>query len=192
MLIGPESCSPYAWLSLHAATYVTNYQRGDELCPLGKLMLHFPRILTCLEDMQPMRSITIVCVTLSSPMKTISLSLTLTTLIFTRMAHQSMCRTTLHHPLRRASHVPSGRKWDSNCSVSRRCANNTDLLNASTTVSTAARLHARFDTSANIQEIPADEYRKLLRQLNAKQRVIVMFHCDWYKTALKQGEPINT
>ena len=55
-------------------------------------------------------------------------------------------------------------------------------------------MHARFETAANKQEIPADEYRKLLRGLNAKQRQVVMFHRDWCKKAviaLKQGKPIE-
>ena len=59
------------------------------------------------------------------------------------------------------------------------------------TSSAHASLHARFE-SANKNEIPADEYRALLRGLNAKQRQIVMFHRDWCKKAviaLKQGKP---
>ena len=62
------------------------------------------------------------------------------------------------------------------------------------TSTTQSSVHARFDTVANNQEIPADEYRTLLRGLNAKQRQVVMFHRDWYKKAvlaLKQGKPIE-
>ena len=54
-------------------------------------------------------------------------------------------------------------------------------------------LQARFDSAANKEEIPAEEYRQLLRGLNEKQRGIVMFHRDWCKKAviaLKNGEPI--
>ena len=62
------------------------------------------------------------------------------------------------------------------------------------TSSTPGQLHMRFESAANKQEIPADEYRKLLRGLNAKQRQIVMFHRDWCKKtviALKQNKPIE-
>ena len=55
-------------------------------------------------------------------------------------------------------------------------------------------VHARFETTANKQEIPTDEYRKLLRGLNVKQRQVVMFYRDWCKKAviaLKQGKPIE-
>ena len=54
-------------------------------------------------------------------------------------------------------------------------------------------LQARFDSAANKEEIPAEEYRQLLRGLNEKQRGIVMFHRDWCKKtviALKNGQPI--
>ena len=55
-------------------------------------------------------------------------------------------------------------------------------------------LHVRFESAANKLEIPADEYRKLLRGLNTKQRQIVLFHRNWCKKAaiaLKQGKPIE-
>ena len=55
-------------------------------------------------------------------------------------------------------------------------------------------MHVRFEGAANKQEIPANEYRALLRGLNAKQRQIVMFHRHWCKKAvlaLKQGKPIE-
>ena len=54
-------------------------------------------------------------------------------------------------------------------------------------------LQARFESAANKEEIPANEYRQLLRGLNEKQRGIVMYHCNWCKKtviALKNGEPI--
>jgi len=41
--------------------------------------------------------------------------------------------------------------------------------NANLFSSTTASLHARFEGAANTQEIPADEYRRLVRELNAKQ-----------------------
>ena len=59
---------------------------------------------------------------------------------------------------------------------------------------TQSSVHTRFETAAKKQEIPADEYRTLLRGLNAKQRQVVMFHRDWCKKAviaLKQGKPIE-
>ena len=62
-------------------------------------------------------------------------------------------------------------------------------LFTSTTIST---LHARFESAANREEIPSDEYRKLLRDLNTKQRQIVMFHRNWYKKAvIALKQPLN-
>ena len=66
--------------------------------------------------------------------------------------------------------------------------------NANLLTSTSSSLHVRFESAAKKLEIPADEYRKLLRGLNTKQRQIVMFHRDWCKKAviaLKQGKPIE-
>ena len=40
------------------------------------------------------------------------------------------------------------------------------------TSTTHGSLHARFESAANKQQIPADEYRTLLRGLTAKQRQI--------------------
>lgn len=51
-----------------------------------------------------------------------------------------------------------------------------DLQDNANFLSTTASLHARFEGAANTQEIPADEYRRLVRELNAKQRATVMFH----------------
>ena len=62
------------------------------------------------------------------------------------------------------------------------------------TSASQASLHVRFDSAANKQEIPADEYRKLVRGLNVKQRAIVMFHRNWCKMAiraLKEGKSIK-
>ena len=68
--------------------------------------------------------------------------------------------------------------------------NNANLL----TSSIPGHLNVRFESAANKQEIPPDEYRKLLRGLNEKQRQIVMFHRDWCKKAvlaLKQNKPME-
>ena len=66
--------------------------------------------------------------------------------------------------------------------------------NAELMTNTTTNLHARFESASNSQEIPADEYRMLLRKLNDKQRAIVMYHRNWCKKAviaLKQGKPIE-
>ena len=65
-----------------------------------------------------------------------------------------------------------------------------DLFTASTT----STLHVRFEGVANSNEIPPEQYRKLFRGLNRKQKQIVMFHRDWCKKAviaLKHGKPIE-
>jgi hypothetical protein len=54
---------------------------------------------------------------------------------------------------------------------------NANLMTSTTTSS----LHVRFESATNRQEIPADQYRQLLRELNTKQRQIVMFHRNWCK-----------
>ena len=59
---------------------------------------------------------------------------------------------------------------------------------------TTTNLHARFESTANRHEIATDEYRRLLRELNVKQRTIVMFHRNWCKKvviALKQCKPVE-
>ena len=54
--------------------------------------------------------------------------------------------------------------------------------NANLLISTSTpSLHVRFESAANSQEIPPDEYRQLLRGLNVKQRAIVMFNRNWCK-----------
>ena len=66
--------------------------------------------------------------------------------------------------------------------------------NAELMTTTTSSLHARFESASNTQEIVADEYQRLLRELNDKQRAIVMFHCNWCNKAviaLKQGKPIE-
>ena len=58
----------------------------------------------------------------------------------------------------------------------------------------ASALHVRFEGASNCQEIPADQYRQYLRELNEQQRSIVMFHRDWCKKtviALKEGKPVE-
>ena len=57
---------------------------------------------------------------------------------------------------------------------------NADIMAPS---SSRAGLSVRFESAANGHKIPADEYRKLFRGLNAKQKDIVMFHRNWCKGA---------
>ena len=67
---------------------------------------------------------------------------------------------------------------------------NDNILSSGTT----ANLHVRFDSATNQQVIPADQYRQMLRELNNKQRSIVMFHRNWCKKAviaLKLGKPVE-
>ena len=67
---------------------------------------------------------------------------------------------------------------------------NDNILSSGTT----ANLHVRFDSATNQQVIPADQYRQMLRELNDKQRSIVMFHRNWCKKAviaLKHGKPVE-
>ena len=62
------------------------------------------------------------------------------------------------------------------------------------TTSTTSTIHTRYESAANSHEIPPEEYRKLLRGLNTKQKQIVMFHRNWCKqavVALKQGKPVE-
>ena len=52
----------------------------------------------------------------------------------------------------------------------------------------------RFEGAATRQEVPAAQYREMLRELNTKQRAIVMFHRNWCKKAviaIKQGKPVE-
>lgn len=67
---------------------------------------------------------------------------------------------------------------------------NANLLASTTTTN----LHTQFENAANRHEMATDEYRRLLRELNVKQRAIVMFHRDWCKKAviaLKQNKPVE-
>ena len=65
---------------------------------------------------------------------------------------------------------------------------NADILNAS------QPLGVRFEAAASKEEIPPDEYRQLMRGLNAKQRAIVMYNRNWCKravTALRNNSRIE-
>ena len=56
------------------------------------------------------------------------------------------------------------------------------------------QLHARYDAEAHKQELPAEEYRAMMRQLNDKQLEIVKFHRRWCKQAvvvIKHGQPVK-
>ena len=55
-------------------------------------------------------------------------------------------------------------------------------------------LHVRFESSANRPEMPPEQYRQYMRELNDEQRSIVMFHRDWCKKAvleLKANMPVE-
>ena len=55
-------------------------------------------------------------------------------------------------------------------------------------------LSYRFEAAANSEIISPEEYRKLIRGLNSKQRAMVMYHREWCKRAvqaLKSGEQIE-
>ena len=60
--------------------------------------------------------------------------------------------------------------------------------------SASISMHVRFESAAHQQEIPPDQYRQYLRELNDQQRSIVMFHRDWCRKAvlaLKEGNPVE-
>ena len=59
---------------------------------------------------------------------------------------------------------------------------------------TSVPVLGRYEKAANSEEIPPDEYRQLMRQLNDKQREIVMFHREWCKSALvalRNNQPVK-
>ena len=59
---------------------------------------------------------------------------------------------------------------------------------------TSVPVLGRYEKAANSEEIPPDEYRQLVRQLNDKQRDIVMFHRQWCKSALvalRNDQPVK-
>ena len=55
-------------------------------------------------------------------------------------------------------------------------------------------LHVTFESSTNKQEIPPEQYRQYIRELNDEQQSIVMFHRYWCKKAvlaLKENKPVE-
>ena len=69
-------------------------------------------------------------------------------------------------------------------------AHNSRLLDPTS----ASSVHVRYERAANANEICPDEYRRLMRQLNDKQREIVMFHRSWCKSAviaLRNNQPVK-
>ena len=73
-----------------------------------------------------------------------------------------------------------------------------DLIDNANLLQSSARgasgLSYRFEAAANPQVIPPEEYRKLIRGLNSKQRAMIIFHRDWCKKAvhaLKHGQQIE-
>ena len=73
-----------------------------------------------------------------------------------------------------------------------------DLIDNANLLQSNARgvsgLSYRFEAAANSGIIAPEEYRKLIRGLNSKQRAMVMYHRDWCKRAvqaLKSGEQIE-
>ncbi len=55
-------------------------------------------------------------------------------------------------------------------------------------------VHIRFESAANKQEIPPEQYRQYIRELNDQQKSMVMFHLDWCKKAilaLKANKPVE-
>ena len=57
-------------------------------------------------------------------------------------------------------------------------------LNEQPPGSFVAELHARYEAEANKEELPPEEYRALVRVLNAKQLSIIKFHRHWCKKAI--------
>ena len=60
--------------------------------------------------------------------------------------------------------------------------------------SNMAGLSVRLESAANPQLIAPDEYRRLMRGLNSKQRAMIMFHRNWCKKAvkgLKSSKPVE-
>ena len=52
----------------------------------------------------------------------------------------------------------------------------------------------RYESAANMKEIPPDEYRRMMRELNNNQKAVVMFHRNWCKkavVALRNGQPVE-
>ena len=93
----------------------------------------------------------------------------------------------MHHPLRKVA-IAEGREQLTEVSQQ-------DLRdNENIITSSAANLHVRYESVANQQEIPPDQYRQYMRGLNEQQRSMVMFHRDWCKrtvVAWKLVEPYH-
>ena len=66
-----------------------------------------------------------------------------------------------------------------------------DLQDNENILTSGPNLHVRFESAAHQQEIPPDQYRQYIRELNDQQRSIVMFHRNWCKKALKEGKPVE-
>ena len=67
-------------------------------------------------------------------------------------------------------------------------------LQGNQSIMSQSSLHIRFESSANKQEIPPEQYRQYIRELNDEQKSIFMFHRDWCKKAvlaLKQNKPVE-
>ena len=67
-------------------------------------------------------------------------------------------------------------------------------LNTQAAGSFVEQLHARYDAETHKQELPAEEYRVIMRQLNDKQLEIVKFHRRWCKqavVAIKHGQLVK-
>jgi hypothetical protein len=63
-----------------------------------------------------------------------------------------------------------------------------------TNVSSSSNILQRYESACNSDIIPPEEYRKMMRQLNKKQKQFVMFHRHWCKNAiisLKRGENVK-
>ena len=67
--------------------------------------------------------------------------------------------------------------------------NNSELMTESS--NSPSLLLKTYESAANKEIIPPDEYRKLFKQLNAKQRGFILYHRNWCKkavVALKAGK----
>ena len=63
-----------------------------------------------------------------------------------------------------------------------------------TNISSSSCILQRYVSASNHEIIAPEEYRRMLRQLNRKQKDFVLFHRSWCKnvvTALKTGQPIK-
>ena len=63
-----------------------------------------------------------------------------------------------------------------------------------TNVSSSTNVFQRYESACNTDVLSPEEYRKMMRQLNKKQKQIVMYHRRWCKDAivcLKRGENVK-